>query len=96
MHAYYLNFFILWLTCLQLVTGALRQLKQLGAIDTVEGTKLNNLGRQMSVFPLDPRFSKILLSAKDYGCLYVQIYIKYIFCIVAFILIVTGFFIINK
>jgi HrpA-like RNA helicase len=63
------------------VNGAVRQLKQLGAIDTVEGTKLSNLGHQMAVFPLDPRFSKILLSAKDYGCLYVQLYIKYIFCI---------------
>jgi len=78
------------------VNGALRQLKQLGAIDTVEGAKLNNLGRQMAVFPLDPRFSKILLSAKDYGCLYVQLYIKYIFCIMAFIFIVTDFFKINK
>jgi ATP-dependent RNA helicase DHX33 len=67
------------------VNGALRQLKQLGAIDTVESAKLNNLGRQMAVFPLDPRFSKILLSAKDYGCLYVQLCIKYIFCIVALI-----------
>ena len=70
------------------MNGALRQLKQLGAIDTVEGTKLSNLGRQMSVFPLDPRFSKILLSAKDYGCLYVQLYIKNVFCVVTFIFIV--------
>lgn len=53
----------------ELVNGALRQLKQLGAIDALEGTKLTNLGRQMALFPLDPRFSKILLSAKDYGCL---------------------------
>ena len=60
------------------MNGALRQLKQLGAIDALEGTKLTNLGRQMALFPLDPRFSKILLSAKDYGCLYVQLYIKYI------------------
>jgi HrpA-like RNA helicase len=28
----------------------------------------------MALFPLDPRFSKILLSAKDYGCLYVLPY----------------------
>lgn len=78
------------------MNGALRQLKQLGAIDTLEGTKLNNLGHQMAVFPLDPRFSKILLSAKDYGCLYVQLYIKYLCCIMAFIFIVTDFFKINK
>jgi ATP-dependent RNA helicase DHX33 len=78
------------------VNGALRQLKQLGAIDMVEGTKLNNLGCQMAAFPLDPRFSKILLSAKDYGCLYVQLYIKNVRCIMAFIIIFTGFFKINK
>lgn len=78
------------------MNAALRQLKQLGATDTVEGTKLNNLGRQMAAFPLDPRFSKILLSAKDYGCLYVQLHIKYICCIMAFIFIVTDFFKIKK
>lgn len=53
----------------ELVNGALQQLKQLGAIDAVEGTKLTKVGHQMALFPLDPRFSKILLSAKDYGCL---------------------------
>lgn len=56
------------------MNGALQQLKQLGAIDTVEGTKLTEVGHQMALFPLDPRFSKILLSAKDYGCLYVLPY----------------------
>jgi HrpA-like RNA helicase len=56
------------------VNAALWQLKQLGAIDTAESTKLTILGRQMALLPLDPRFSKILLSAKNYGCLYVQLY----------------------
>jgi HrpA-like RNA helicase len=55
------------------VNAALWQLKQLGAIDTAESTKLTILGRQMALLPLDPRFSKILLSAKNYGCLYVQL-----------------------
>ncbi|KDR10772.1 hypothetical protein L798_15339, partial [Zootermopsis nevadensis] len=51
------------------VNGALWQLKQLGAIDTAEGTKLTKLGHRMALLPLDPRFSKILLSAEVYGCL---------------------------
>jgi ATP-dependent RNA helicase DHX33 len=56
------------------VNGALQQLRQLGgAIDTMGGTKLTEVGHQMALFPLDPRFSKILLSAKDYGCLYVHL-----------------------
>jgi HrpA-like RNA helicase len=56
------------------VNGALQQLRQLGAIDTMESTKLTEVGHQMALFPLDPRFSKILLSAKDYACLYVLPY----------------------
>ncbi|KAJ4443899.1 hypothetical protein ANN_05686, partial [Periplaneta americana] len=51
------------------VNAALQQLKQLGAIESVECTKLTKLGNQMALFPLDPRFSKILLSAQDYCCL---------------------------
>jgi ATP-dependent RNA helicase DHX33 len=55
------------------VTGAVQQLRQLGAIGTVGSTKLTEVGLQMALFPLEPRFSKILLSAKDYGCLYVHL-----------------------
>jgi HrpA-like RNA helicase len=61
------------------VNGALWQLKQLGAIDTAEGTKLTRSGHQMALLPLDPRFSKILLSAEVYGCLYVQLFFNNVF-----------------
>ncbi|PSN38038.1 putative ATP-dependent RNA helicase DHX33 [Blattella germanica] len=50
------------------INEALLQLKQLCAIEAVENPELTKLGRLMSRFPLDPRYSKILLSAKDYGC----------------------------
>lgn len=53
----------------ELVLEALHQLQQLGAIDGVESMKLTLLGKQMSLFPLDPRYSKIILSAKEYRCL---------------------------
>lgn len=45
------------------------QLKLLGAIDSVESDSLTALGKQLAKFPLDPRFSKILISAPKYGCL---------------------------
>ncbi|XP_047109193.1 ATP-dependent RNA helicase DHX33 isoform X1 [Schistocerca piceifrons] len=48
--------------------AALQQLKQLNAIESVDSPVLTKLGHQMSQFPLDPRFSKILLAAKDYNC----------------------------
>lgn len=51
------------------VASAFEQLKMLGAIEDVDSGKLTELGSQMSRFPLDPRFSKILLSAPNYGCL---------------------------
>lgn len=31
--------------------------------------QLTPAGRQMAAFPLDPRMSKVILSAKDYKCL---------------------------
>ncbi|KAJ9595956.1 hypothetical protein L9F63_012849, partial [Diploptera punctata] len=51
------------------IVEALKELQQLGAVESVDTPVLTSVGRQMSLFPLDPRFSKILLSAKDYGCL---------------------------
>lgn len=47
---------------------AFEQLKQLGAIENSEQKKLTKLGQQMSQFPLEPKYSKMLLSSKDYGC----------------------------
>lgn len=50
------------------IVSAFEQLKLLGAVGSKDMTKLTPLGKQMSKFPLDPRFSKILLSASTYGC----------------------------
>lgn len=47
--------------------AAYEQLRLLGAVDSVDC--LTALGKQMAIFPLDPRFSKILISAPNYGCL---------------------------
>lgn len=51
------------------IANALRQLEFLGAIKTGKTNELTDLGRSMSKFPLDPKFSKILLSASSFGCL---------------------------
>lgn len=51
------------------IDTAYEQLKLLGAIESIEANSLTPLGKQMAKFPLDPRFSKILLSAPKYGCL---------------------------
>lgn len=51
------------------ILAAFEQLKALGAVNTVESMELTDLGTRMVKFPLDPRFSKILLSAGNFGCL---------------------------
>lgn len=51
------------------VAQAFEQLRLLGAVESAEQKRLTKLGSLMALFPLDPRFSKILLSSKDYGCL---------------------------
>lgn len=49
---------------------AFEQLRLLGAIEkSDEPKKLTKLGQQMALFPLDPRYSKLILSAKDFNCL---------------------------
>ena len=62
------------------IKGALRQLILLGAIEysdedtSVEekyigrSFRLTDIGKKMAAFPLDPRYSKAILSAVDYGC----------------------------
>nr|CAD7194545.1 unnamed protein product [Timema douglasi] len=50
------------------VDGAIEQLKQLGAIESTVSPKLTATGHLMAQFPLDPRYSKIIISAKDYNC----------------------------
>lgn len=48
---------------------AVTQLFALGALKSANSDELTMLGRNMSKFPLDPRFSKILLSAPEFECL---------------------------
>lgn len=50
-------------------TNALRQLEFLGAIKISKTNELTQLGRNMAKFPLDPKYSKIILSAPSFGCL---------------------------
>lgn len=52
------------------IEDALVQLHSLGATKSATGSELTELGRRMARFPLNPRFSKIILSASEYGCLY--------------------------
>lgn len=51
------------------IDKAYKQLQLLGAIKADARTELTTLGRQMSQFPLDPKFSKLLLTAPTFGCL---------------------------
>lgn len=46
-----------------------KELHLLGAIKSVDAPELTALGRRMALFPLDPRYSKLLLTAPEYGCL---------------------------
>lgn len=51
-----------------LILEGFEQLKQLGAIDNFDNPQLTPLGKQMSLFPLDPRFSKVILASSKYNC----------------------------
>ncbi len=42
-------------------------LRDLGALDVTTG-EISGIGRQMLAFPLHPRYARMLLAAKDYGC----------------------------
>lgn len=53
----------------QSIELALNQLLTLGAVSTGKQTELTELGRKMAKFPLDPKYSKILLMAPTFGCL---------------------------
>ncbi|XP_071950560.1 ATP-dependent RNA helicase DHX33-like [Antedon mediterranea] len=48
---------------------ALNQLELLGAIYQRNNNELTSVGKQMSVFPLEPRLAKILISSRQYSCL---------------------------
>jgi ATP-dependent helicase HrpB len=44
-------------------------LKDLGAVDAASG-EIRELGRRMLAFPVHPRYSRMLLAAHEYGCVY--------------------------
>jgi len=46
----------------------MRELHLLGAIQSVENPELTEVGQQMAAFPIDPRFTKLILASKEYGC----------------------------
>lgn len=50
----------------QLLSKALEELHLLGAID--KSMTLTELGRRMSMLPLEPQYAKLLLSSADFGC----------------------------
>lgn len=47
---------------------AFKQLKQLGAIKSVQNPQLTETGRRMAMFPLDPSYSKVLISSSQFDC----------------------------
>lgn len=53
---------------LQAIKKSLEELHDLGAISDPTSLVLTNVGQKMSLLPLDPRYSKILLSAENFGC----------------------------
>jgi ATP-dependent RNA helicase DHX37/DHR1 len=55
-------------------------LTYLGALrpsDSSESSQITDLGRAMSLFPLSPRFSRMLVSSQQHGCL------PFVICIVS-------------
>jgi ATP-dependent RNA helicase DHX33 len=48
---------------------AFKQLKQLGAIKMSPKLELTDIGRSMAAFPLDPVYSKVIISAPKLECL---------------------------
>uniref|UniRef100_A0A0K8S6A6 RNA helicase n=1 Tax=Lygus hesperus TaxID=30085 RepID=A0A0K8S6A6_LYGHE len=53
----------------ELILEGVEQLKFLGAVDEGDEPVLTDLGKQMALFPLDPRFTKVILSASEFGCI---------------------------
>lgn len=51
------------------IENAVKQLKLLGAIKMDQENELTQLGKNMAKFPLDPKYSKMLLSAPSFECL---------------------------
>jgi len=53
----------------EILNSAFKQLVALGAIKNINNAELTNLGKKMVLFPLDPKFSKLLLNASEFDCL---------------------------
>ncbi|CAK1549813.1 unnamed protein product [Leptosia nina] len=51
------------------VQASLILLKELGAIENENNPKLKALGKKMTAFPIDPKYSRVIISAPEYGCL---------------------------
>ncbi|XP_063240181.1 ATP-dependent RNA helicase DHX33 isoform X2 [Bacillus rossius redtenbacheri] len=50
------------------VQGAVKLLRLLGAVEGTDAPRLTEVGRTMAQFPLDPRFSKAIIAARDLNC----------------------------
>lgn len=49
---------------------AIKQLSALGAVSVAgKALELTEVGRHMAKFPLDPKYSKMLMMAPSFGCL---------------------------
>ncbi|PVD28898.1 hypothetical protein C0Q70_11493 [Pomacea canaliculata] len=53
----------------ELLSSALIELQQLGAVEGIPDADLTPLGKQMLAYPLVPRLAKVLLLASTHGCL---------------------------
>ncbi|XP_070498976.1 ATP-dependent RNA helicase DHX33 [Chironomus tepperi] len=51
------------------ISVAFKQLKQLSAIKSTQSPQLTDDGRSMAQLPLDPIYSRMIISAPDYGCI---------------------------
>ncbi|CAH2007511.1 unnamed protein product [Acanthoscelides obtectus] len=51
------------------ITAASEHLVLLGAVENIASVVLTPIGKKMNKFPIDPHFSKIILSASEFGCL---------------------------
>jgi ATP-dependent RNA helicase DHX33 len=50
------------------INAAFKQLKQLGAIKTIQSSTLTEIGRKMAHFPLDPTYSRVIIASTKYDC----------------------------
>ncbi|KAI5704571.1 hypothetical protein M8J76_003227 [Diaphorina citri] len=50
------------------ISESFHLLKDLGALESIDKLTLTPVGTKMCLFPLDPRFSRIILAASEMGC----------------------------